>query len=145
MADMKMKKFLTEYYRRMIFREMSHEELLQFGEYIDKKKLTDEQKIWADELLAKDATGAFEKDPSGTVYAPKNLPDAAVDLNKVELTKIYEAFQEAHSLSLTFCSRRESSRHITSLHCICRRTFPMFPEQSYCFLEICRHCLCILA
>ncbi|MFQ6745235.1 MAG: hypothetical protein ACLRFN_04680, partial [Alphaproteobacteria bacterium] len=95
MADMKMKEFLTEYYRRMIFREMSHEELLQFGEYIDKKKLTDEQKIWADELLAKDATGAFEKDPSGTVYAPKNLPDAAVDLNKVELTKIYEAFQEA--------------------------------------------------
>lgn len=95
MADMKMKKFLTEYYRRLIFREMSHEELLQFGEYIDKKKLTDEQKIWADELLAKDATGAFEKDPSGTVYAPKNLPDAAVDLNKVELKKIYEAFQEA--------------------------------------------------
>ncbi len=95
MADMTMKKFLTEYYRRMIFREMSHEELLQFGEYIDKKKLTDEQKIWADELLAKDATGAFEKDPSRTVYAPKNLPDAAVDLKDGELTKIYEAFQEA--------------------------------------------------
>lgn len=95
MADMTMKKFLTEYYRRMIFREMSHEELLQFGEYIDKKKLTDEQKIWADELLAKDATGAFEKDPSGTVYAPKNLPDAAEDLKAGELKKIYEAFQEA--------------------------------------------------
>lgn len=95
MADMTMKKFLTEYYRRMIFREMSHEELLQFGEYIDKKKLTDEQKIWADELLAKDATGAFEKDPSGTVYAPKNLPDAAEDLKAGELRKIYEAFQEA--------------------------------------------------
>ena len=49
-----MKDFLTTYYNRMIFREMSHEQFVQFCGYIKDKKATDNQKIWAKELLKTD-------------------------------------------------------------------------------------------
>ncbi|MBQ8686432.1 MAG: hypothetical protein IJ517_01575 [Alphaproteobacteria bacterium] len=95
-----MKDFLTMYYNRLIFREMSYEQFLQFCGYIKDKKATDNQKIWAEELLVKDpATGEFVPDPSlTTVFKRKDLPDPAdptEGLSDDEWLKLFLAFQRA--------------------------------------------------
>ncbi|MBR5153301.1 MAG: hypothetical protein IKW57_00705 [Alphaproteobacteria bacterium] len=94
-----MKDFLTMYYNRLIFREMSHEQFVQFCGYIKDKKATDNQKIWAQELLKKDpATGQFLVVPNTNLYVRKDLPDPASPtegLNDAEWKKLFKAFQSA--------------------------------------------------
>ena len=71
-----MKDFLTAYYNRMIFREMSHEQFVQFCGYIRDNKATDNQKIWAKELLQTNpATGEYLTVPGTRLYIPKDMPD----------------------------------------------------------------------
>ena len=99
-----MKDFLTTYYNRMIFREMSHEQFVQFCGYIKDKKATDNQKIWAKELLKTDpATGEYITRPNTDIYDPKDMPDPddpteglgnlAIDDN--EWKKLFKAFRNA--------------------------------------------------
>lgn len=95
-----MKDFLTTYYNRLIFREMPYEQFVQFCGYIKDKKATDNQKIWAEELLVKDPeTGEFAPDPSlNTVFQRKDLPDPAdptEGLSDEEWPKLFLAFQRA--------------------------------------------------
>lgn len=94
-----MKDFLTAYYNRLIFREMSHEQFVQFCGYIKDKKATDNQKIWAEELLKKDpATGGFITVPNTEIYELKNLPDPADPtdgLDNAEWEKLFKAFRAA--------------------------------------------------
>ena len=99
-----MKDFLTAYYNRLIFREMSYEQFLQFCGYIKDKKATDNQKIWAEELLKKDpATGGFAVRPNTDIYIPKEMPqpDDPTDEfylgadNDKEWKKLFRAFQTA--------------------------------------------------
>lgn len=98
-----MKDFLTAYYNRLIFREMSHEQFVQFCGYIRDKKATDNQKIWAEELLKKDpATGEFETVPGTNIYIQKALPDPSDPADEMylgaddkEWKKLFKAFQTA--------------------------------------------------
>ena len=99
-----MKDFLTAYYNRLIFREMSYEQFVQFCGYIKDKKATDNQKIWAEELLKKDpATGGFAVRPNTDIYIPKEMPqpDDPTDEfylgadNDKEWKKLFRAFQTA--------------------------------------------------
>lgn len=95
-----MKDFLTTYYSRLIFREMSHEQFVQFCGYIKDKKATDTQKVWAEELLKKDpATGEFETVSNTNIYIPKDLPDVldttGEGLSDEEWEKLFKAFQSA--------------------------------------------------
>lgn len=94
-----MKDFLTMYYNRLIFREMQYEQFVQFCGYIKDKKATDNQKIWAEELLKKDpATGEFMVRPNTNIYIPKELPDPAdptEGLDDKEWKKLFRAFQSA--------------------------------------------------
>lgn len=94
-----MKDFLTMYYNRLIFRNMQYEQFVQFCGYIKDKKATDNQKIWAEELLKKDpATGEFITRPRTSIYLPKELPDPAdptEGLSKDEWEKLFRAFQQA--------------------------------------------------
>lgn len=98
-----MKDFLTAYYNRLIFREMSHEQFVQFCGYIRDKKATENQKIWAEELLKKDpATGEFETVPGTNIYIQKSLPDPADPADEMylgaddkEWKKLFKAFQTA--------------------------------------------------
>ncbi|MBR2011795.1 MAG: hypothetical protein IKA08_00820 [Alphaproteobacteria bacterium] len=98
-----MKDFLTAYYNRLIFREMSHEQFVQFCGYIKDKKATDNQKIWAEELLKKDpATGAFETVPGTNIYIRKELPNPQDPADEMylgaddkEWKKLFKAFQTA--------------------------------------------------
>lgn len=99
-----MKDFLTAYYNRLIFREMSYEQFVQFCGYIKDKKATDNQKIWAEELLKKDpATGEFAVRPDTDIYNPKEMPqpDDPTDEfylgadNDKEWKKLFRAFQTA--------------------------------------------------
>lgn len=94
-----MKDFLTMYYNRLIFSEMPYEQFVQFCGYIKDKKATDNQKIWAEELLKKDpATGEFITRPRTSIYLPKELPDPAdptEGLSDDEWEKLFRAFQQA--------------------------------------------------
>jgi hypothetical protein len=99
-----MKDFLTAYYNRMIFREMSHEQFVQFCGYIKDKKATDNQKIWAKELLKTDpATGEYITVPNTDIYDPKNMPDPQdpteglgnLATDDREWKKLFKAFQNA--------------------------------------------------
>ena len=96
-----MKDFLTMYYNRLIFREMQYEQFVQFCGYIKNKKATDNQKIWAEELLKKDpATGEFMLRPNTDLYIPKELPNPndptdPEGLNDTEWKKLFKAFQSA--------------------------------------------------
>lgn len=99
-----MKDFLTAYYNRMIFREMSHEQFVQFCGYIRDGKATGNQKIWAKELLKTDpATGAYMTIPGTNIYDPKNMPnpdDPTEGLGNLatydkEWKKLFKAFQNA--------------------------------------------------
>lgn len=94
-----MKDFLTMYYNRLIFRNMQYEQFVQFCGYIKDKKATDNQKIWAEELLKKDpATGEFMTRPDTNIYIPKELPDPAdptEGLSVDEWEKLFRAFQQA--------------------------------------------------
>ncbi len=98
-----MKDFLTAYYNRLIFREMSHEQFVQFCGYIRDKKATDNQKIWAEELLKKNpATGEFETVPETNIYIQKALPDPEDPADEMylgaddkEWKKMFKAFQSA--------------------------------------------------
>lgn len=94
-----MKDFLTMYYNRLIFRNMQYEQFVQFCGYIKDKKATDNQKIWAEELLKKDpATGEFMTRPDTDIYMPKELPDPAdptEGLSDDEWEKLFRAFQQA--------------------------------------------------
>ncbi|MBQ5700055.1 MAG: hypothetical protein IIV74_02030, partial [Alphaproteobacteria bacterium] len=98
-----MKDFLTAYYNRLIFREMSHEQFVQFCGYIKDKKATDNQKIWAEELLKKDpATGNFETVPGTNIYVRKDLPEPQDPADEMylgaddkEWKKLFKAFQTA--------------------------------------------------
>ena len=96
-----MKDFLTAYYSRMIFREMSHEQMVQFSGYIKNKKATNTQKIWAEELLEKDpATGEFKTIPGTDIYIPKQMPDPKLPggemfLEDEQWEKLFRAFQSA--------------------------------------------------
>lgn len=97
-----MKDFLTAYYNRLIFREMSHEQFIQFCGYIKDKKATDNQKIWAEELLKKDATGNFVINPDTGLYERKQLPDPLepsdefyLGADDKEWKKLFKAFQTA--------------------------------------------------
>lgn len=98
-----MKDFLTAYYNRLIFREMSHEQFVQFCGYIKDKKATDNQKIWAEELLKKNpATGEFETVPGTNIYVKKELPDPQDPADEMylgaddkEWKKLFKAFQNA--------------------------------------------------
>lgn len=90
-----MKQFLTQYYNRLIFKNMRHEQFVQFCGYIKDKKATDNQKIWAEELLEKDPrTGEFLMDPSNTVYVRKPLP-AETEMDDAEWGKLFRAFRDA--------------------------------------------------
>ena len=90
-----MKQFLTQYYSRLIFSNMNHEQFVQFCGYIKDKKATDNQKIWAEELLEKDpVTGEFLMDPSNTVYVKKPLP-AETEMADAEWGKLFRAFRDA--------------------------------------------------
>jgi len=95
-----MKDFLTTYYNRLIFRNMQYEQFVQFCGYIKDKKATDNQKIWAEELLKKDpATGEFMTRPDTDIYIPKELPDPEDTTeglnNDEEWEKLFRAFQQA--------------------------------------------------
>lgn len=94
-----MKDFLTMYYNRLTFRNMQYEQFVQFCGYIKDKKATDNQKIWAEELLKKDpATGEFMTRPDTNIYIPKELPDPAdptEGLSDDEWEKLFRAFQQA--------------------------------------------------
>ncbi|MBE6459415.1 MAG: hypothetical protein E7009_00315 [Alphaproteobacteria bacterium] len=98
-----MKDFLTAYYNRLIFREMSHEQFVQFCGYIKDKKATDNQKIWAEELLKKDpVTGEFETVPGTNIYVKKEIPDPQDPADELylgaddkEWKKLFKAFQTA--------------------------------------------------
>ncbi|MFQ6703213.1 MAG: hypothetical protein ACLRFO_03370 [Alphaproteobacteria bacterium] len=98
-----MKDFLTAYYNRLIFREMSHEQFVQFCGYIKDKKATDNQKIWAEELLKKDpVTGEFETVPGTNIYVRKDLPEPQDPADEMylgaddkEWKKLFKAFQTA--------------------------------------------------
>ena len=97
-----MKDFLTAYFNRLIFREMSHEQFIQFCGYIKDKKATDNQKIWAEELLEKDATGNFVINPDTGLYERKQLPDPLepsdefyLGADDKEWKKLFKAFQTA--------------------------------------------------
>ncbi len=102
-----MKDFLTAYYNRMIFREMSHEQFVQFCGYIRDGKATDNQKIWAKELLKTDpATGEYLTVPRTNLYIPKGMPDpddpteglgnlTITPPNDQEWKKLFKAFRNA--------------------------------------------------
>ena len=96
-----MKDFLTTYYNRMIFREMSHEQFVQFCGYIKDKKATDNQKIWAKELLKTDpTTGEYLTIPRTGLYIPKGMPDPKNPadeffLDNKEWIKLFKAFRNA--------------------------------------------------
>jgi hypothetical protein len=98
-----MKDFLTAYYNRLIFREMSHEQFVQFCGYIKDKKATDNQKIWAEELLKKNPrTGEFETVPGTNIYIRKDLPEPQDPADEMylgaddkEWKKLFKAFQTA--------------------------------------------------
>ena len=94
-----MKDFLTMYYNRLIFSEMSYEQFVQFCGYINDKKATDNQKIWAEELLKKDpVTGEFEKRTNTDIYVQKKLPnpdDPTEGLDEKEWKKLFKSFQTA--------------------------------------------------
>ncbi|MBQ8294015.1 MAG: hypothetical protein IJX89_01345 [Alphaproteobacteria bacterium] len=96
-----MKDFLTAYYGRMIFREMSHEQFVQFCGYIKNKTATDNQKIWATEYLKKDpATGEFATVPNTNIFIPKDIPDPNLvggefELDDNEWKKLFKAFRNA--------------------------------------------------
>lgn len=94
---MKMKDFLTNYYSRLVMNEMPYEQFVQFCGYIKDNKATDNQKIWADELLKKDpATGQFLTRPNTNIYIPKDLPDPTDPtdgMDDKEWIKLFLVFQ----------------------------------------------------
>ena len=102
-----MKDFLTAYYNRMIFREMSHEQFVQFCGYIRDNKATDNQKIWAKELLQTNpATGEYLTVPGTRLYIPKDMPDPEDPIEGLgnltttppddkEWIKLFKAFRNA--------------------------------------------------
>ena len=92
-----MKEFLSTYFNRMIFREMSYEQLVQFSGYVKDGKATDNQKIWANELLKRDPAdpSKFATRPGTNIYIPEELPDISTELSDAELKKLFKAFQAA--------------------------------------------------
>lgn len=95
-----MKDFLTSYYNRLIFLEMSHEQFVQFCGYITDKKATDNQKIWAEELLKRDPAdpSKFATITGTKIYIRKDLPDPAdptEGLDPKEWEKLFKAFRDA--------------------------------------------------
>ena len=96
-----MKEFLNTYCSRMIFREMSHEQFVQFCGYIKDKKATDNQKIWAKEFLKTNpVTGEYLTVPGTNIYIPKDMPDPKDPadeffLEDKEWIKLFKAFRDA--------------------------------------------------
>lgn len=95
-----MKDFLTAYYNRLIFNKMSHEQFVQFCNYLKNNTATDNQKIWAKEYLKTDSgTGEYLTDPAG-LYIRKNIPNPQDRSDEFYLTndewiKLFTAFQRA--------------------------------------------------
>ena len=90
---MKMNDFLSEFYKRLIFRDMSIEQFAQYCSYVKANDFNGNMKKWTD-LLEKDATGKLVVDNATKLYVRKNLPTDA-DLDPGEWEKLYRAFQSA--------------------------------------------------
>ncbi|MBD5400726.1 hypothetical protein HDR61_03205 [bacterium] len=91
---MKMDEFLLEFYKRLIFREMSHsvEQFAQYCDYVKADNFNGHMKDWK-KLLETNASG-FVSDPATGLYKPKDLPRLA-ELESGDLEKMYRAFQTA--------------------------------------------------
>ena len=83
---MKMNDFLSEFYKRLIFRDMSIEQFAQYCSYVKANDFNGNMKKWTD-LLEKDATGKLVVDNATKLYIRKNLPTDA-DLDPGEWEKL---------------------------------------------------------
>lgn len=96
----KMDEFLLEYYRRLIFRSMPIEQLVQFGDYVKRKDYAGNMKDWAENLLKLDAAGNPIEITKG-VYERKDLPNPEMavpgddyELSPDEWKNFFKAFQK---------------------------------------------------
>ena len=92
----KYKDFILEYYKRMTFRDMPWPQFLQFCDDVKKDNLSDNQKLWRDDFLARDAGGNLLTNPIGG-YIRKDDPDPYTDwkLTDTEWENMYRAFRTA--------------------------------------------------
>ena len=94
---MKMKDFLSEYYKRLIFRDMPIEQFAQYCEYVKANDFNGNMGDWRS-LLEKDPadpTGrTFLIDPATKLYVRKEMLTDA-DLEPADWDKLYKVFQEA--------------------------------------------------
>lgn len=91
---MKMNDFLKEYYRRLIFREMSVEQFAQYCDYVRADDVSDDMKKWQDMLEKNPADQTLLVDPATKLLVRKELPTDA-DLDPNDWEKLYKAFQNA--------------------------------------------------
>lgn len=90
---MKMNDFLLEYYKRLIFRDMSPEQFSQYNDYVKADDFNGDMKKWKD-LLQTNPAGELITDPATKLYVPKDMLTDA-DLEPADLEKLFRAFQNA--------------------------------------------------
>ena len=93
----KMNDFLLEYFKRMIFRQMSIEQFVRYCDFVKADDMAGNMKEWRDTLLEKDAAGNLVTDGAG-LYVRKDYPDpfsGDFELDPAEWEKMFRAFNNA--------------------------------------------------
>ena len=93
----KMNDFLLEYFKRMIFRDMSIEQFVHYCDFVNADDMAGNMKEWRDTLLEKNAAGELVTDAAG-LYVRKDYPDPFAgdfELEPAEWEKMFRAFNNA--------------------------------------------------
>ena len=93
----KMNDFLLEYFKRMIFRQMSIEQFVRYCDFVKADDMAGNMKEWRDTLLEKNAAGELVTDAAG-LYVRKDYPDPFAgdfELEPAEWEKMFRAFNNA--------------------------------------------------